>query len=194
MNTQNLSATSTAATVATAAAPTDATSALASARTSTGQTVAELSMAAPVLLVFLRHFGCTFCREAISDLAVQRAAITARGVNIVLVHMVDATTAAEYLARYGLGGLATVSDPRKELYRAMGLRRGTLWQLFGIKSFVRGFVAGILRGHLVGRLVGDGFQMPGVFLIDRGQVTRTYRHESAADRPDYVLQCVPHNA
>jgi peroxiredoxin len=191
MNTQNLSAASAAANAAT---PADAAAALASARTSTGQTVAELSMAAPVLLVFLRHFGCTFCREAMSDLAVQRASITARGVNIVLVHMVDAATAAEYLTRYGLGGLATVSDPHKELYRAMGLRRGTLWQLFGIKSFVRGFVAGILRGHLVGRLVGDGFQMPGVFLIDRGQVTRTYRHESAADRPDYVLQCVPHNA
>jgi len=191
MNTQNLSAASAAANAAT---PADTAAALASARTSTGQTVAELSMAAPVLLVFLRHFGCTFCREAMSDLAVQRAAITARGVNIVLVHMVDAATAAEHLDRYGLGGLATVSDPHKELYRAMGLRRGTLWQLFGIKSFVRGFVAGILRGHLVGRLVGDGFQMPGVFLIDRGQVTRTYRHESAADRPDYVLQCVPHNA
>ena len=25
--------------------------------------------ASPVLLVFLRHFGCSFCRQAISDVA-----------------------------------------------------------------------------------------------------------------------------
>jgi hypothetical protein len=35
-------------------------------------------------------------------------------------------------------------------------------------------------------LAGDGLQMPGVFLLHRGKVLREFRHESAADRPDYV--------
>jgi hypothetical protein len=38
----------------------------------------------------------------------------------------------------------------------------------------------------VGRLAGDGFQMPGVFLIFKGEVIRSYRHHTAADRPDYI--------
>ena len=39
------------------------------ARTQQGSTLLELSKQAPVLLVFLRHTGCTFCREALADLA-----------------------------------------------------------------------------------------------------------------------------
>jgi hypothetical protein len=35
-------------------------------------------------------------------------------------------------------------------------------------------------------MVGDGFQMPGIFLLFHGEVLRSYRHQTAADRPDYV--------
>jgi hypothetical protein len=28
--------------------------------------------------------------------------------------------------------------------------------------------------------------MPGVFLLCQGEVVRSYRHQSVADRPDYV--------
>ena len=37
--------------------------------TSTGESLSEVAEKQPVLLVFLRHFGCSFCREAISDLS-----------------------------------------------------------------------------------------------------------------------------
>jgi len=36
------------------------------------------------------------------------------------------------------------------------------------------------------RAVGDGFRMPGAFLVSSGRVVHTYRHATAADRPDYV--------
>ena len=42
------------------------------------------------------------------------------------------------------------------------------------------------NGHGVGMLAGDGLQMPGVFVLHHGQVLREFRHESAADRPDYL--------
>jgi len=51
---------------------------------------------------------------------------------------------------------------------------------------VRGIQAGIVEGHGLGRLAGDAFQMPGVFLVFHGQVIRSYRHQSTADRPDYL--------
>ena len=38
---------------------------------------------------------------------------------------------------------------------------------------------------MVGKLVGDGFQMPGVFLLRNGRIEKAFRHQTAADRPDY---------
>ena len=165
-------------------------SALSAAIASNGQSVLAMSQQSPVLVVFLRHFGCTFCREALADLAAKRAEIElpsapkAPSIRLLLVHMVDQAQGQAVLAKYGLGDVAHVSDPGKALYRALGLARGSLWQLFGIKSFVRGLYAGVLGGHWVGKLAGDGFQMPGVFLIHNGQVLRGFVHKTAADRPD----------
>jgi peroxiredoxin len=156
------------------------------ARTSAGITVEALSRSRPVLLVFLRHAGCTFCREALADLAQQRKVIEASGAVIVVVHMGEPESSRKVFQRYGLEDLQQISDPECALYKAFGLRRGNLWMLFGPKVAIRGFQAGILHRHGVGRLAGDGFQMPGIFLIFQGQVVRSYRHQSAADRPDYV--------
>jgi hypothetical protein len=39
-----------------------------------GETLASLTANREVFLVFLRHFGCTFCREALADIAEKRAA------------------------------------------------------------------------------------------------------------------------
>jgi peroxiredoxin len=156
------------------------------ARTSHGTNLDILSRCRPVLLVFLRHAGCTFCREAAADLARQREEIQRAGAVIVVAHMSETEAGRQFLAHYDLEDVHQISDPTCCLYKAFGLRRGTLQMLFGPKVWLRGFQAGILNGHGVGRLVGDGFQMPGIFMIFHGQVIRSYRHQSAADRPDYL--------
>jgi peroxiredoxin len=160
-----------------------------------GLTIADASRRSPVMLVFLRHSGCTFCKEALSDLAARRERIESNGTRIVLVHMTPADDAAAWLASFGLNNIDHISDPEKHLYAAMNLQRGTLAQLFGLRCFLRGIVA-TLRGNIVGKLVGDGFQMPGAFLIHNARVASAFRHASAADRPDYLaLACaVPGSA
>ncbi len=150
-----------------------------------GATIAQLSKSSPVLLVFLRHAGCTFCRETLADIAEQRHSIEAGGTRVVLVHMGGEEHAVKYFQHYGLQDLMRISDPNQALYRAFGLGRGNLFSLFGPKVWLRGFQAAILRRHGIGRLVGDGFQMPGVFLVFHGEVLRSYRHQSVADRPLY---------
>ncbi len=158
-----------------------------------GESLAAASWSGPVLLVFLRHLGCTFCREALADLQAARRQLESRGVRIVLVHMGDPQAAVAALAKYGLSDLGTIADPERTLYAAFNLRRGSLRQLFGWKVWRRGFVAGILRRHGVGPLAGDGFQMPGAFLIENGRVLRAFVHQTAADRPDYpaLAACTP---
>lgn len=154
------------------------------AMTSAGKTLADLSRERPTLVVFLRHSGCTFCREAMSDLRRRRESIESRGVGLALVTMSDEQGAREAAEAYGLGDVPRVSDPDRYLYAAFALRRGTLLQLFGPRVFLRG-VAATLRGHFVGALDGDGFQMPGAFLIDDGEIVAAHRHALASDRPDY---------
>lgn len=160
-------------------------------KTQYGESLTELSSRSPVLLVFLRHAGCTFCRETLGDLAAVRSSIESDGTRIVLVHMSRDEKAEAFFAKYKLEDVDRISDPDRLLYRVFGLRRGRLHQLFGWKVWLRGFEAGILRRHGVGRLQGDGFQMPGIFLLAEGELVRSFRHRTAADRPDYgrFIQC-----
>lgn len=163
--------------------------ALAETRTDAGESIADLSRRAPVLLVFLRHAGCTFCREALADLAKQRAAIEQAGTRLVLVHMSDTESFRAFATRYGLGDVPQVSDPERTLYQALGLRRGTLAQLLGWRVLVRGFQAAIFARHGLGAIQGDSTQMPGVFLIRDGRIVAAHRHKDSADRPDYAGVC-----
>jgi peroxiredoxin len=166
---------------------------LETARTQAGPSLAELSRAGPVLLLLLRHSGCVFCREALADAAAALPKIEAAGARLVLVHQGTDDELRPLLARYGLERIDRVSDPTKVVYRGLEVPRGSFGQLFGPAVWGRGLAA-VLQGHGIGALVGDGFQMPGAFLIRDGRVIAAYRHRHAADRPDYGgLACgLPH--
>lgn len=154
-----------------------------------GASISELSRRQPLLVVFLRHSGCTFCREALSDLADQRKEIESNGTRIALVHM-GHTEPTELLEKYQMTDLHCFRDPVCALYDAVGLKSGGFRQLFGLKVWLRGFRA-MADGHGIGKLNGNGFRMPGVFLIQAGSILRAYRHASAADRPNYLELAVP---
>ena len=94
--------------------------------------VGSLSKEHPVLLVFLRHFGCTFCREAMEDISAQRKNIESQGVQIIPVHMAEHDVAKEYFTTYKIQDLESVSDPECRIYAKYGLLKGTFKQLFGL--------------------------------------------------------------
>ncbi len=167
----------------------DIVQALDGARTQSGQRLAALYESTQLLLVFLRHAGCTFCREALGDVARDRNVIEAAGVRIVLVHMGDSGAIEKLVAKYGLAGMDRICDPQRKLYQAFGLKRGRLQQLFGPKVLWRALPEGVLSRHGIGRITADSFQMPGLFLIDGSGILRRFRHRTAADRPDYAGIC-----
>jgi hypothetical protein len=159
---------------------------LAMAENQDGDTLDQLSRQQPLLLVFLRHFGCTFCKEALGDLSRRRPEIEAAGARIVLVHMSGEDRADEYLHSFGLQSLDRVADTECDLYRAFGLGRGSWNQLFGAKVWLRAMGAALFEGHWVSALEGDGFRMPGVFVVQHNRVTAAFRHERASSRPNYL--------
>ena len=113
-----------------------------------GESLTQITAQQPVLLVFLRHFGCSFCREAIADIAKRRKGLEAQGVRIVFVHMApDKEVAEKFFRKYRLFPIDHISDPEKRFYQAFGLGRGTPAQLFGLMNWIRGFQAGVVEGH-----------------------------------------------
>lgn len=139
------------------------------------------------MLVFLRHPGCAFCREALADIAALRTRLEAAGVRIVLVHHGTPGAMLSLLVRYGLSMVDRIHDPDRTLYRAFRLNRGRLSQLFGPAVWARASTA--LRKHGLSLGSGDPFQMPGLFLLDQCRLVRSFRHRKISDRPDYLAFC-----
>lgn len=151
----------------------------------------DLSHEKPVMLVFLRHFGCVFCREALIEISKNKA-IWCEKVHVVLVHMSTPDVAKKYLEKYGLESVTNISDPSCSIYAAFGLVKGNVGQLFGLKVWARTAELA-LTGKVIPTIyqIGDGFQMPGIFAIHNGNIVEEFIHKSVADVPDYdtILNC-----
>jgi peroxiredoxin len=149
-----------------------------------GQTLATLAER-PLFLVFLRHFGCTFCREAVADLAEKRHTIEGKGVPLAFVHLGTEEKARWFFKPYNMLDVPRFSDPDARLYQAFGLLRAELRQYLNSESILR-MLGAWFRGHFVGFPAGDIERMPGAFLIDHGEIQKAFRHKLVSDRPDYL--------
>ena len=146
----------------------------------------EISLTQPVMVVFLRSFGCIFCKEALHDLAKLKDEIAQAHVELVFVHMASTLQADVFFENYGLKGTNQISDPTCKLYAQFGLSKGNFSQLLGLKTWVRGFEANAKGIGYSIKKIGDSLQMPGIFLICDGQIKESYIHKSASDKPDYL--------
>ncbi len=162
--------------------------ALASIRTESGASLLALAGESPVLLVFLRHFGCSFCRQAIGDVADLQDEFRKRGVRPVFVHLGPPELAKVYFDYYGLGDVERVSDPEAVAYQlpVFGLgKKSPLAQALNPVVWV-GWLKGTIFKHGIGKIQGDGRQMPGLFYLKGGKIARRFIYKTIADEPDYL--------
>lgn len=150
------------------------------------RTLAELARMRPVLLVCLRHCGCLFTRQALTDLARHRSPIEATGAAIVLVQPGSPAPLAALADRYGLRDLRQITEAPPDLYARLGLPRGHVGALFGGAVWRAGWVAFFKEGHRVGRLAGDGRQLGGWVLLLPPEQVFVWAQEHSGDRPDYT--------
>lgn len=145
----------------------------------------ELSFQKPLLLVLLRHKGCTFCRETLDSLSKASRVKLGQEIQVVFVHMSDGVAGKEFISSYGFQNFIAISDRQLEWYRALALPRATWSQAFGPKIWWHGLRALIAKRIGVGALDGDGFQLSGAFLIRSGKIDRSHRSVDVADRPEW---------
>lgn len=150
-------------------------------RTNQGEVLGDLGSNKKLLLVFVRHFGCTFCRENVDEISKMKDKISELNLEPVFVHMSDPAFAEDFFQQYFDQKISFISDPNLSLYKAFGLKRGSLLQLYGLKTWLRGFYAGIIKGHGLGSSEGDVMQLGGYFIYHNGQVELLNPHQSASE-------------
>ena len=157
-------------------------------QTETGRSLVEILDQSPVLLIFLRHFGCAFCRQALDQVAQIRDQIAARGAQPVFVHLGTPERAKPYFDYYRLSTVERVSNPDASLYQnpVFALARKNPFLSVLSPKVWKGWLSGALRKYGIGSIQEDGHQMPGVFLLRDRKIVRGFRYQTIADEPDYL--------
>lgn len=133
----------------------------------------------PIVLVFVRHSGCTFCRTQAVELRDEYSAIQAAGADVVLVTMDDPKSLQTLKQQLKLP-FVCLSDPQQVAYRAYQCPRGSLWAVAGPGMWGRAIKSVFKQGF--GAIRGDAMQLPGSFVIDRtGAIRLAYRSQHSAD-------------
>jgi hypothetical protein len=134
------------------------------------------------LLVFLRHFGCMFCRETLSDM---RALCEGDSgfPGPLFFYQGTPTEGRMFLRRYW-PDLRAIADPTAEFYEAFGIGRGGLLKMLGPAVWSAKSRA-VEKGHRNGERVGDIWRMPGMYLARGNEVLWAHEYRHAADHPDY---------
>ena len=138
--------------------------------TQKGQTFADLSAAAPVLLIFLRHLRCPFCRRVLRDVAELRTEIEKQGIAVAFVHMASESEAEKLFSYFKMADVPRFADRNRQLYRLAGLRNLRLRGLLDANILREGVQLNREFRKAPQARGGSLLQMPGVFLIDQGHI------------------------
>ena len=148
----------------------------------------------PVVLAFVRHLGCIFCRQQVAGLMKRLPAIESRGATLVVVGPSKPEHIAAFRQATGYAGLLYV-DPSLRAFRTAGLVHGwastyhprTVWK--AVRALAQGF-------RQSGRQ-GDVVQQGGTFVLGPGDRLRyEWRDDFAGDNAnlDKVVEAIPTTA
>lgn len=135
----------------------------------------------PLILVFLRHFGCIFCREHLALLKAAYPQFQDAGGQVACVgHESYRVAKALHILLDLPFPLLTCGD-NLAIYREWGLGRASWAEILSLATIVGAFRA-MRHGHRQAEVIGDGRQMAGAFVIDRQGIVRfVYRNKGLAD-------------
>jgi hypothetical protein len=140
----------------------------------------------PTLLVFLRYFGCIFCREMVAD--VRAAAESSPDYpSVLFFYQGTPTEGRAFLRRYWPAARA-VADDDHSFYEDFGVERGRLLEVLGPRALLSTRRAKA-KGHEFGERTGDAWRMPGLFLVRGEDVLWQHEFSHQADHP--VFEDIP---
>lgn len=139
------------------------------------------------VLVWLRHYACTFCRSYVTQINRHLDEIRETGAVVYAIGMGNRAMAAEFRARWKLD-FPVLVDSDRVTYQALELRRGRFVDVYGARVLARG-AANAVRGFPQGPARQDAYQLGGVVVVQRGGDIR-YVHRSKVSGDDLPIRFV----
>jgi len=115
-----------------------------------------------------------------------RKSIEAAGTQLAFVHPSPENEAEPFFTRYQLADLPRISDSGGDSYRAFKLDRIGVLDFLKPKAMWRAFQSAVLKGQGMGRISGDEFQLPGVFVVHKGIIEKSYFYKQPWEHPDFL--------
>lgn len=146
---------------------------------STGEDVRLSSLWAeqPLVLSFLRHAGCIFCREHVGEMKRVNTDL-----NVLFVSL-DEPEDVQMLKEEMDSPHLFASDPNRVVYERYQVAQGTLGQTLSLGMIGKGARA-MMKGYRQKRPTADVYQLAGTFVIStEGKITWLYEAKTAADNP-----------
>jgi hypothetical protein len=142
----------------------------------TETTLAELCRSEALALIFLRHFGCVFCRYQVAQLRSEP--------DLPLCFVCQETweEAAEFKKKMR-SPHRFISDPERVIYRHFEIPRGKTRELLSLKTLL-GAMKAMLSGSFQGKPTADPTQLGGVVILSRDGTV--YWKHPAADASEIV--------
>lgn len=138
----------------------------------------------PLVVMFMRHFGCAFCREQLIKIGRANEDFAAAGAEVVAIFQYSAEATRDFCASRKVP-FDCLGDPLREAYGEVSVGRGGRDQVLG-RKIARKYLQTIARSRVVGggSQGGDMQQLPGTFVVDReGRVLFAHYAVSSADNP-----------
>jgi peroxiredoxin len=136
----------------------------------------------PVLLTFLRHFGCIHCRYMLTQLEKYNSIVADAGLASVSIAIGQPKHAAHFGKKLA-PSITCLSTEGTDAHYSFGLKKAGIEQVFNprmMAATLRGFAAGQMQGETT----GDIAMLGGLFIIDRGGIIRyASSNEFAGDYP-----------
>jgi peroxiredoxin len=134
--------------------------------------LAQFWQHAPVLIFFVRHIGCVFCREQVRRLAQSYDQIRARGGEVVAIIPTDTINATRFARSMRLPYPVLCDMPRRA-FAAFGLYETTIGELAKPEVILR-TARQFARGDIpiVSPFSSSLTQLGGVFIIDSDGIVR----------------------
>ena len=143
--------------------------------------LARLWAEKPVVLAFVRHFGCLFCREQATELHREKDRIHAAGAELAIVGNGNRHFAQGFAKELGLTTPLYV-DTERGAYKALGLKRS--FTSFLNLATLRNLVRALRSGFRQGRTQGDPWQLGGVLVVrPGGDVVFRHASDASGDHP-----------
>ena len=144
----------------------------------------------PAVLVFLRHYGCVFCRHLATQLHHHRDKFEAQGLRLAVIGQGTPAHAREFQRDQSVD-LPLLVDERRAAYRAAGTKTATLGEVFGPRSLARGarwtvtsrIRQGSIAVHQSKTIGGTTGQLGGVLIVAPDSSVR-YAHLSEISGDD----------